>query len=79
MEMATLTSKRHLLIPKAIRTALQMRPGARYSVTLHNGRIVLEPSAVKSKRLSDWLPAIQVRRQLDDAELSAPVEGYRDE
>ncbi len=79
METATLTSKGQLVIPKAIRTALHVRPGTRFSVTLDNGRIVLEPSATKSKRLSDWLPAIQVKGKLDDAELQAPVTGYRDE
>lgn len=78
MQMATLTSKGQLVIPKAIRAALHVRPGTRFSVTLDNGRIVLEPSATKSKRLSDWLPAIQVRRKIDDAELMAPVDGYSD-
>lgn len=79
MENTTLTSKGQLVIPKAIRTALHVRPGTRFSVTLDNGRIVLEPSAVKSKRLSDWLPAMQVKRKINEAELIAPVDGYSDE
>lgn len=34
MEMATLTSKGQLVIPKAIRAALHVRPGTRFSVRL---------------------------------------------
>lgn len=78
METTTLTSKGQLVIPKAIRTALHVRPGTQFSVVLKNGRIVLEPNAAKTKRLSDWLPALQIQRHLTDAELMAPVDGYTD-
>jgi AbrB family looped-hinge helix DNA binding protein len=76
MNKATLTSKGQLVIPKAIRTALHVRPGTQFSVTLEGGRIVLDPSAAKTKRLSDWLPELQVRRKVKARELIAPVDGY---
>ena len=76
MTTVTLTSKGQLVIPKAIRTALHIRSGTRFTVTVDDGRIVLEPSTSKSMQLGDWLPALQVRRSIDDAELLAPVDGY---
>ena len=74
MDKATLTSKGQLVIPKSIRAALHVRPGTRFSVTLDNGRIVLDPGVPKSRRLSDWLPDLQVRRSLTDEDLLAPVD-----
>jgi AbrB family looped-hinge helix DNA binding protein len=79
MNTATLTSKGQLVIPKAVRAALHLRAGTQFSVTLDGGRIVLEPSASKTKRLSDWLPALQVRRKVKARELIAPVDGYTGE
>lgn len=76
MSSTILTSKGQLVIPKAIRKALHVRPGTRFDVTLQDGRIVLAPSASKTQRLADWLPAIQVRRRIKPADLIAPVEGY---
>ena len=76
MTIATLTSKGQLVIPKSIRTAMHIRSGTRFTVTMDNGRIVLEPSIAKSSRLGDWLPALQVRRSITDADLLAPIDGY---
>lgn len=76
MEAATLTSKGQLVIPKAIRKALHVRSGTRFAVTLESGRIVLEPSAAKTQRLADWLPALQVRKPIKQSDLLSPVEGY---
>lgn len=76
MSSTTLTSKGQLVIPKTIRETLRVRPGTRFAVTLENGRIVLEPTAAKTKRLSDWLPSLQVRRDIPDEDLIAPVDGY---
>ena len=79
MDTTTLTSKGQLVIPKAIRAALHVRPGTQFSVILDRGRIVLDPHVAKNKRLSDWLPALQVRRRVKHKDLIAPVDGYTDE
>lgn len=79
MKTTTLTSKGQLVIPKSVREALHLRPGTRFSVALEGDRIILEPTTTKTRRLSDWLPALQVRRRLTDAELNEPVEGYTHE
>lgn len=73
---ATLTSKGQLVIPSAIRKALHMQPGTRFAVSLEGGRIVLEPSISKNRRLSDWLPGLQVKRKASRARLEAPVDKY---
>jgi AbrB family looped-hinge helix DNA binding protein len=73
---ATLTSKGQLVIPSAIRKALHMQPGTRFAVSLDGNRIVLEPTAPKTRRLADWLPGLQVRRKATRAALVAPVDGY---
>ncbi len=78
MAMTTLTSKGQLVIPKSIRTALHARPGTRFYVSIDKGRIVLEPNTSKSQALSDWLPALQIRRQISEADLIAPVDGYHE-
>ena len=78
MDTTTLTSKGQLVIPKAIRAALHVRPGTKFSVMLERGRIVLDPSGAKTKRLSDWLPALQVRRRIKHKDLIAPVDGYNE-
>ncbi len=66
---ATLTSKGRLVIPRAIREKLHLRPGARLSVSVEGSRIVLDSAATKTRKLGDWLPKLQVRRKLTLAEL----------
>lgn len=78
METTTLTSKGQLVIPKAIRDALHLAPGTRFSVTLDQGRIVLEANSSKWRQLGDWLPALQIKREASLELLTAPVDGYKD-
>lgn len=40
---ASLSSKGQIVIPKALRTELQLAPGTRFNVRVDNGRPVLEP------------------------------------
>lgn len=42
--LVTLSSKGQLVIPKAVRQALGLRPGARFHVRLAEGKILLEPA-----------------------------------
>jgi len=71
-----LTSKGQLVIPKPVREALRTASGTAFRVTIEGERIVLEPIARKPHKLSDWLPACQIRRKLDPRELCKPVAGY---
>jgi antitoxin PrlF len=41
--LARLSSRGQLVIPKAIREALHLEPGAQFRVQLREGKIVLEP------------------------------------
>jgi len=41
--LARLSSKGQLVIPKALRQALGLRPGARFEVHFKDGKIILEP------------------------------------
>ena len=43
MTMVKLSSKGQLVIPRSIRKALGLGPGARFQVQVEGGRIVLEP------------------------------------
>lgn len=76
METTTLTSKGQLVIPKPVRDALHLKSGTRLNVRTDGARIVLEPVSSKRLQLSDWLPSLQVHRQVSSAELNAPVDGY---
>jgi len=76
MDTTTLTSKGQLVIPKAVRDALHLKSGTSLSVTTDGDRIVLEPISSKRRHLSDWLPAIQVKRRISDKNLFDPVRGY---
>jgi len=76
MDTTTLTSKGQLVIPKAVRDALHLKPGTSLSVTTDGDRIVLEPISSKRRHLSDWLPAMQVRRKHSAKDLFDPVDGY---
>lgn len=76
METTTLTSKGQLVIPKPIRDALHLKSGTGLAVTTDGRRIVLEPISAKRRHLSDWLPDLQVRRRIDPAALTAPVDDY---
>ena len=76
METTTLTSKGQLVIPKPVRDALHLKSGTSLSVTTDGERIVLEPISSKRLHLSDWLPALQVRRRISTKDLCAPVAGY---
>jgi antitoxin PrlF len=79
METTTLTSKGQLVIPKPVRDALHLKSGTSLSVTTDGERIVLEPISSKRLQLSDWLPAIQIRRRISPRQLCAPVVGYESE
>lgn len=74
METITLTSEGQLVIPKAILDALRVKPGTPFSVTLDDGRLVLEPNT-KWRKLGDWLPALQIKREASLVKLTAPVDG----
>lgn len=79
MATTTLTSKGQRVIPKAVRDALHLKPGTSLSVTTDGDRIVLEPISSNRRHLSDWLPAMQVRRKISDKHLFDPVAGYDSE
>lgn len=79
METTTLTSKGQLVIPKPVRDALRLKSGTSLSVTTDGDRIVLEPISAKRQHLSDWLPALQIRRKISQADLCEPVTGYDSE
>lgn len=74
----TLTSKGQLVIPKAVRDRLHLKPGSTMAVSVDGSRIVLETGAVKGKRLADWLPQLQVRKKISAKDLLAPVDDYRE-
>jgi len=79
MESTTvLTSKGQLVIPKPVRDALHLKAGTSLSVTTDGERIVLEPISLKRRHLSEWLPALQLRRKMSVRELCDPVTGYDD-
>ena len=76
MQTTTLTSKGQLVIPKPVRDAMHLKSGTSLSVTTDGDRIVLEPISAKRQHLSDWLPALQVRREISQTDLCAPVTDY---
>jgi len=51
MATTTLSSKGQLVIPKDVRRALRLRAGSRLQVSLHEGRIILEPERETRARL----------------------------
>ena len=51
MATTTLSSKGQLVIPKEVRRALRLRAGSRLQVSLHEGRIILEPECETRARL----------------------------
>lgn len=69
----TLTTKGQLVVPKAIRDALHIKPGMRLTVTLENDRIVLQPVAQLKKSAADWQPVNPKGKRLSSAELNQPV------
>jgi AbrB family looped-hinge helix DNA binding protein len=73
-----LSSKGQLVIPKPIREALHAAAGTSFSVTIEGERIVLEPVARKSRKLSDWLAGCQIKRKVDARALCEPVADYRE-
>jgi len=74
MTVATLTLEGQLPIPYSVREQLRLKPGDRLDVAIENNRIVLNPAVIPDRELDDWLPALQVRRQLDLDALCAPVD-----
>lgn len=78
METTTLTSKGQFVIPKPVRDALHLKSGTSLSVTTDGERIVLEPISSKRVHLSDWLPAIQMKRRISQDDLCEPVTVYED-
>lgn len=78
-ETTTLTSKGQLVIPKAVRERLHLQPGDILQVSVSGRRIVLDSGPAKTRKLGDWLLALQLSRpDLDVDALSAPVDQYRD-
>ncbi|WP_310461906.1 AbrB/MazE/SpoVT family DNA-binding domain-containing protein [Sphaerotilus sp.] len=43
MHTASLSSKGQIVIPKALRSELNLAPGTRFALTIDAGRLVLEP------------------------------------
>jgi AbrB family looped-hinge helix DNA binding protein len=57
MPSATLTIKGQMIIPKAVREYLRLRPGDRMEFLLEgNGRVVLVPTVVDARELEGILP-----------------------
>ena len=57
MPSATLTIKGQMIIPKAVREYLRLRPGDRMEFLLEgNGRVVLVPAVVDAPELEGILP-----------------------
>jgi AbrB family looped-hinge helix DNA binding protein len=54
MEIAKMTSKGQLVIPKRIRLAVRAKTGTEFSVRLDGGKIVLEIPRRKEKSVADW-------------------------
>ena len=77
-ESTTLTSKGQLVIPKAVRERLQLRPGDVLRVSVSGRRIVLDAGPAKTLKVQDWLPGLQVTRDVDVDALCQPVEHYED-
>ena len=74
---AKLTGKGQLVIPKFILDALRLCPGSELLVSFESGRLVLEPRRSKpSRKLGDWLPAMQVQSTTQHVDVAADVEGY---
>lgn len=69
----TLTSKGQLVIPKAVRDALHIKPGTKFEVQVKQGRIILKPSACTTASSQQWQPRNPSGRRLGSAELSRPV------
>lgn len=57
MTSSTLSSKFQIVIPKAVREALQLEPGNRFHVVGHDGRIELVPLQ-KIKKMRGFLRGI---------------------
>ena len=77
-ESTTLTSKGQLVIPKAVRERLQLRSGDVLRVSVSGRRIVLDAGPAKTLQVQDWLPGLQVTRDVDVDALCQPVERYED-
>jgi AbrB family looped-hinge helix DNA binding protein len=77
-ESTTLTSKGQLVIPKAVRERLQLRPGDVFRVSVSGRQIVLDTGPAKTLQVQDWLPGLQIVRDVDVAALCNPVERYED-
>jgi AbrB family looped-hinge helix DNA binding protein len=68
MTTTTLSSKGQVVLPKKVRDALHLQPGARLAVHTEGARIVLET------RRERWTPVNPTGRVLSDRELCAPVD-----
>ncbi len=73
-ESTSLSSKGQLVIPKAVRERLQLRPGDVLRVSVSGRRIVLDAGPAKTLQVQDWLPRLQVIRDINVDALCQPVE-----
>ena len=68
-----LSSKGQLVIPKPIREALALAPGASFAAEVVDGNILLRPCAPMRNDLSAWQPRNPSDRRLDTDQLCRPV------
>jgi len=74
MTVATLTSDVPLCIPQTVRTPLRLQPVNRLEMKVKNKRMIPNPDTAARRHLDDWLPALQIHRQIDLDTLCAPVD-----
>jgi len=74
MTVATLIPEGPLCVPQSARKSLRLQPVNRLDRKAPNKRMIPNPDTAARRHLDDWLPALQIHRQIDLDALCAPVD-----